>query len=411
MKNEKRKRLVIPAGLLPLAVSFTWYGGQMGAGTASGANHMNYFVKFGWYGVIFAVLGLIIELWYYYWALELSRTTGIYKSQNFLREAFYPYEKILMPVYDILAISGYTVATGSCMSGFAEVLNNYWGVNYMVALILSFAAFMIIAWFGMKAIRAVGSTLTIIMVAIVILTLCIGLPANWDNIAANWTARAVGEGSKYGSLGWALWYVILFGALQTQVVTTIAPACEGIIRTKRDSLLASAVGFICLFITMVPLSLLLLGRWPGNLDGTSIYILEAVQNLEGASIIKILYPVLLVCAFITTGPNYIFNQTERWSEANFWNKIKNENSIFQKHTVRKLIVMVIYVAISFLLAVKGFGFVTNTLMPLLSYGWLITLIVFAITVPVRVIKYRKELAANGCIVTSAEKRATDTQNS
>lgn len=97
----------------------------MGSGTASGANHMNYFVRFGWYGVIFAGVALLFELWYYYWTMELSRTTGIYKSSTFLREVFHPYDKILMPIYDVLALSAFTVSTGSCMAGCAEVLNSY----------------------------------------------------------------------------------------------------------------------------------------------------------------------------------------------------------------------------------------------------------------------------------------------
>lgn len=402
---QKKQMSKLHLWLLPLAVSFTWYGGQMGSGTASGANHMNYFVRFGWYGVIFAGVALLFELWYYYWTMELSRTTGIYKSSTFLREVFHPYDKILMPIYDVLALSAFTVSTGSCMAGCAEVLNSYWSVNYMLSLAIIFVAFMVIAWFGMKAIRAVGSALTICMVAIVILVIVVGLPANWDNIVYNWTNRTVGEGPKYGSLGWAIWYVILFAALQTQVLSTIAPACEGMINKKSDSLKASLVGFICLFITMVPLSLLLLGRWPGNLNGTSIFLLEAVQNLPAGGLIKILYPILLVCAFITTGPNYIFNQTERWSEAKFWTKITKEDSFFRKMNVRKFIVMVIYVGISFLLAVKGFGFVTNTLMPALSYGWLITLVAFGIAVPVKVCAYRRALK-NGKAIVTAEQRRT-----
>ncbi len=391
MKSENKKgtKSIIPAMLLPLAVSCTWYGSQMGAGTASGANQMNYFVKFGWYGVIFSAVGLLLEFWYFYWAIEFSRETGIYKARDYLREAFHPHEKILLPIYDILALSAYSVATGSCMSGFATVLSDYWGLNYMAALIGSFVLFMVIAWYGMNAIRAVGTALTFIMVAIVLVTLCIGIPANWENIMVNWTSHAVGSEGIYRSLGWAVWYIFLFAASQTQVVTIMAPACKGVIRSKKDTFLACAVGFLFLFVTMVPLSLLLLGRWPGNLNGTSVYILEAVQSLKGGTIVKILYPVLLVSAFTTTGPNYIFNQTERWSEAGFWNRIKNEESVFRKSSVRRIVAMTVYVGISFLLSVNGFGFVTNTLMPALSYGWMIMFVIFMFVVPRKVQRLRK----------------------
>ena len=179
----------------------------------------------------------------------------------------------------------------------------YFDMNYFLGLVIWTVVFMALALFGMKAIRAVGTTLTIAMIAIVLVVLIIGIPANWDSIVENISTRAVGEGSMYGSVWWAVWYVFLFAALQTQTASTMSVHCEGVINTKRDSLKAALFAFCLLFITMVPLSLLLLGRWPGNLNGTSIYILEAIENLPGAAFVKAAYPILLMCAFVTTGPN------------------------------------------------------------------------------------------------------------
>lgn len=402
--NKAKKTSALSAMMAPLMVGATWYGSQMGSGTASGANHMNYFVKFGWYCFIFAAVALVMELWYYYWVFELSRTTGKYNSREFLTEAFYPYQNILLPVYDILAIAAFTISTGSCLAGAAEVLVKYFDMNYYVSLIIWMVIFVALAMFGMKAIRAVGTALSVAMVAAVIVVLCIGIPANWSSIVNNISTHAVGEGPKYGSLGVAVWYVFLFASLQTQTASTMSVHCEGVINSKKDSLKAAVFAFVLLFITMVPLSLLLLGRWPGNLTGTSIYILEAIDNLEGAGFVKAIYPVLLMCAFVTTGPNFLYNQTQRWSSAKFWDKV-SAKSVFSKENVKRFTVAVIYILICLLLAVKGFGFVTNTLMPALSYGWFILFVVFAIVTPIRVLRMRKEEKTTGHIVTASEKIA------
>lgn len=401
MKGKKTS--LITAAMAPLMVGATWYGSQMGSGTASGANHMNYFVRFGWYCFIFAAIALVLELWYYYWVFELSRTTKKYESRAFLTEAFYPYEKALLPIYDILAIAAFTISTGSCLAGAAEVMVTYFDMNYFLGLVIWTVVFMALALFGMKAIRAVGTTLTIAMIAIVLVVLIIGIPANWDSIVENISTRAVGEGSMYGSVWWAVWYVFLFAALQTQTASTMSVHCEGVINTKRDSLKAALFAFCLLFITMVPLSLLLLGRWPGNLNGTSIYILEAIENLPGAAFVKAAYPILLMCAFVTTGPNFLFNQTERWSNAGFWRGIKDSNP-FSNMKLRRFVVALIYLAICFVLAVRGFGFVTNTLMPALSYGWILLLVVFGIATPIRVRKMRREYEKTGHVTTAAELR-------
>ena len=388
---NKKTPLRFAAFFLPFMVGATWYGSQMGSGTASGALHMTYFVRFGYYGVIFSGLALLVELWFYFWAVELSRTTNTFSTKEFLSLAFHPFEKVLLPIYDIMAICAFSATVSSCIAGAAELLNTYLGINYYLGLIITAALFIVLTMFGISAIRAVGTVLTVAMITIIILFIVAGLPANWESIVQNWTSRAVGEGEKYGSLGWGIWHIFLFASMQVPTASILSTACKGCIKTGRDSLKAVLFGFVCLFITMVPISLLLFGRWPANLEsGTSIYVLEAIQNLENFAFLKIAYPLLLASAFITTGPNYIFNLSERWSSITLWDKFKNPNTPLKKLWLRKFIIAVLFCAVCVAMAVNGFGFVTNTILPLTSYGWFAIFIIFALFVPVKVMKnYRK----------------------
>ena len=373
--------------LLPFTVGATWYGSQMGSGTASGALHMTYFVRFGYYGVIFSAIALLVELWFYFWVVELSRRTQCYSTKEFLQTAFHPFEKILMPAYDIMAICSFSAATASCMAGAAELLNSYLGVDYYIWLAVVVAVFMAITMFGINAIRAVGSVLTVAMVTIIILFLAVGIPANWESIVSNWSARAVGEGEKYGNVGWAVWHIFLFASMQVPTASILSTACKGCVKSLRDSLKAVLFGFVCLFITMVPISLLLFGRWPENLEsGTAIYVLEAIEHLEGAAFIKAAYPLLLASAFVTTGPNYIFNLSERWSKISLWDNLKNPKNPLKKLWFRKFSVAALFCAVCVVMAVNGFGFVTNTILPLTGYGWFVIFLIFAIFVPIKVIR-------------------------
>lgn len=405
--EEKRKPVTKAHLIAVLGVVWVWFGAQMGSGTACGNNHMNYFVGFGWVGLITVVLAMLLEFWMFYWGMELSRITGASHFSSWMREITYPLDKIFVPLFDVLCLIVFPVYIGSCLAGTAEVTSQYLGINYYVALIGGVILFMLIAVFGMKLLAKVQLVLSACIIGVIIYFLCIGVPANWDASVANFTSHRVGEG-MYGSLGWALMYVVLFVAMQFSNLSSMPAAMKGRLASKHDTKMVVAITGFFLVIVYFCMSFVLLGRWPGNL-GAEIFTLEAVQALNDP-LIQVLYPILLFCAFISTGPVFVFSLTDRWSSLSFWDRLKKDNIFRAKPKFRRACVGAVIVAAALYISTYGFGFVTHYMFVFTSWAFLpFCFIPVVFFVPFRVRKMRKEYAETGKITTAASIREAEAE--
>ncbi|SDY22646.1 hypothetical protein [Eubacterium barkeri] len=405
MENKGKKSALIKGLLGPISIGCVWYGAQMGSGTASGANQMTYFVRFGWIGLFTTVLAIAVQVWFFYWGIELSRVSGQHHYQGWIRELVYPLDKFCVPLFDVLCLLIFPIFTGSCMAGSAQVLTDYLGMNYTIALVAIMVVFVLMAAYGTKIISTISSGLTLTMVVVLIVTLVLGIPSNWDNIVLNFNNRVTGEG-MYSSIPMAFWYAVLFISTQTVNLSGLPAVTKGVLKSKQDTKIVCIVATVCVMITMFGLSLLLFGRFPGNLDAV-IYTLEAVNDLN-SPFIYYAYPILLFCAFISTGPIFVYGQADRWSNAKFWDKLKETNLLKQKQGLRMALVGALFVIMSFLYSTLGFGFVTTTLFAWQSYVWIpIALIPLIFIAPFRVRRMRRQLETTGKVTTAASIRAAE----
>lgn len=407
--SEKKFGLSGPVIAL-LGVVWVWFGAQMGSGTACGNNHMNYFVEFGWIGLITVCLAVILELWMFYWGMEISRITKAHHFSSWMREITYPFDKIFVPLFDVLCLIVFPTYVGSCLAGTAEIVSQYLGLNYWVALVLGVILFLLIAIFGIKLLTKVQLALTICIVFVVIYFLCIGIPANFEAAAENWNNRIGGIGGIYDSVPWALMYVVLFVAMQFSNLTSMPAAVKGRLRSKKDTLFVVLATGVLLMLVYFGMSFLLFGRYPDNL-GAEIFTLEAVQAINDP-LIQVLYPILLFAAFLSTGPVFVFSVTDRWASFRMWDRLKESNVFRKKPLARKALVGGLFIAVSMYISTYGFGFVTHYMFVFTSWAFLpFCFIPVVFLVPLRVRRMRKELAATGKVTTAASIREKEVYQS
>ncbi|MDO4399742.1 MAG: hypothetical protein Q4D27_02195 [Coriobacteriia bacterium] len=404
-KQEGKKSLFGPQMILILGVVWVWFGAQMGSGTACGNNHMNYFVGFGWIGLITVLLAMALEFWMFYWGMELSRVTKAHHFSSWMREVTYPYDKIFVPLFDVLTLIVFPVYIGSCLAGTAEITSQYLGLPYMLALVCAVILFMLIAIYGMKLLAKVQMVLSACIIGVIIYFLIIGIPANFDASVSRITNNMLGDGDVYGSLAWALMYVVLFVAMQFSNLSSMPAAIKGRLHSKMDTKKVVAITGFFLIIVYFAMSFVLLGRWPENL-GAEIFTLEAVQALNDP-LIQVLYPILLFCAFISTGPVFVFSLTDRWASLAFWDKMDEKNILKRNVSLRRGLIGAIILAIALYISTYGFGFVTHYMFVFTSWAFLpFCFIPMVFIVPFRVRKLRNE-AREGKLVTANEIRAAE----
>lgn len=404
-QKEGKKGLFSAQMMLILGVVWVWFGAQMGSGTACGNNHMNYFVGFGWIGLITVLLAMGLEFWMFYWGMELSRVTKAHHFSSWMREVTYPYDKIFVPLFDVLTLIVFPVYIGSCLAGTAEITSQYLGLPYMLALACAVILFMLIAIYGMKLLAKVQMVLSACIIGVVIYFLIIGVPANFDASMSRITGNMLGDGDVYGSLAWALMYVVLFVAMQFSNLSSMPAAIKGRLHSKHDTKKVIAITGVFLIIVYFAMSFVLLGRWPENLTA-EIFTLEAVQALNDP-LIQVLYPILLFCAFISTGPVFVFSLTDRWSSLAFWDKMDEKNILKRNVSLRRGLIGAIILAVALYISTYGFGFVTHYMFVFTSWAFLpFCFIPMVFIVPFRVRKLRNE-AREGKLVTANEIRAAE----
>ena len=393
-KQSKSKGASI---LVLFTMAAVWFGAEMGGGTASGANMMNFFVKVGWIGLWFSLISTCGEGWYFYWGNELARITGKRTYADWLHELWYPADKVIVPILDIFILLTYPIFISSTISGVATLLNTHFGIQYTLGVIIVTALFIIMTIVGIKMIQGIGTWLTILIVLMIAVVLVIGIPKFWPEIVHVQQNRIMGEG--YTVLG-GIWLALSAWGQQASLVNVTVSTWTGL-ESKRDVKKTVFIGVILLLIVKFGLTMLLQGRWPGNLSAP-IYILEAT-SAAGSKIIAVLYPILLAACFISTGPVCIYAQTDRWSKHSFWEKMSDGNW-FKKHRVA--LCTLFFAGIGFLLAQFDFNTITGVIQVYAAYFWLLLFgIPISIICPLRVRRMRREKAETGKIMLAEDRRA------
>lgn len=381
-----------------VVVACIWFSALMGSGTSTGNNQMNFFIRFGYIGVATACFMVLLQVWTYYWGIELARITKTYHYSAWIREVTYPYDKIGVPLFDVLNLISMPIFAGSALAGGAELMSEYLGISYFVGVAIMAGIFLFIAVSGVKALGQASSILSFLIIIMVVYFLAVGIPANWGNAMRNIANQVMGEG-VYSSIGFAILFAVLFTSIQISSLASMPVAIEGKLRSKRDTKGVCLIAGTMLTIAFVGLCIVLLGRFPGNLS-EEIFVLEAIQSLDNP-LISFGYPLLLFCAFVSSGTVIVFAQSDRWTAANVWNNLQNDHILRRYPRIRKAVVAVLFLLLSFIFSIGGFGFVTQYLFVIVAVIYLPTVFFpVAVLMPLRVRRMRRELRQTGNTTTA-----------
>lgn len=386
MRKQTKERTKV-SWLTVVAISCLWFGGEMGSGTASGANSMNYFVKVGWIGLWLCLVATVMQSWYGYWSNEYSRLTNQHTYADFLHQVWRPMDKYMVPLFDLFVVATSPIFISGCISGVATMFDQYFGMNYALSVLLVTLAYLVIALAGVKLLERIGTALTAVIVVAIIVVLGVCIPRFWTGIMEAQRNRTMGEGY---TMARAIWLMIAAWGQQSSCINTSVTTNHAL-KTRDSVIKAVAIHIGLMTVVKWGLTLMLQGRWPGNLDAP-IYILEATEAV-GSAAIGVFYPILLAACFISTGPLSIYSNAVRWTSSKIWDKLADGN-LFKKH--KKLTCAVVFTLLSYLLANFDFNFITGVIQVKASYLWLLLYAVpVSIICPIKVKKLRRKISAMG----------------
>lgn len=281
------------------------------------------------------------------------------------------------------------------MHGVATLLNTYFGVTYTVGVVIVTIAFIAMTIIGIKMIQALGTWLTVVIVLTILVVLAIGIPEFLPAVIEVQKNRTMGEGY---TIAGGIWLAVSAWGQQASLVNVSVSTWTGL-DSKKDVKKTVILGVLMLLIVKFGLTVLLQGRWPGNLNAP-IYLLEATDAV-GSTFITVVYPILLAACFISTGPVMIYTQSDRWSQHSIWDKLPDTNW-FKKH--KFAVCTTFFAGVGFLLAQFDFNTITGVIQVYAAYLWLFLFgIPISIICPLRVRRMRKELAETGKVTTAEER--------
>lgn len=131
---------------LPMLCAFAWFGHACGSSFATGRLAVQYCTKHGPIGIIGGILIFLMAGAWMYITLEYGR---LIKSKNYhdIVSTIYWDNKavggVMSVVWDVIQLYSIVITSGACFAGSGSVLQDAFGLNYNIGMIL-FAAIMVV---------------------------------------------------------------------------------------------------------------------------------------------------------------------------------------------------------------------------------------------------------------------------
>lgn len=360
------------------SVASVWFGSHAGGGFATGNQATQYFVQYGWYGPLMAVISMAILALVLREIIIMTNNHGFTNYKQVFEELFYPYTKIeiFFEIFNyIIALS----ATGAAIAGAATLFTDY-GVNYTVAVIGVSVILFILTIFGANLVAKASTVMSICILICCAIIFFIGIKTRQMEIA---TVIATRQTSGTGILQPIL-KVLSYAGFQVLCAPALI-SCSFLLKTKENATKATIIGFIMNALALGLSCLMLLGWYSEySITGTELPTLYICNQL-GIPFLYYFYTISLFLCFISTGVSCIFGLVPRFENT----------KILQKFNVnkRRMIISLSGLILSTLVSMAG---LTNIIKYAYVYSGYLSVIV--VVIPVLTIghyKNKKWLAENG----------------
>lgn len=349
-------------------IAAVWFGAHVGGGFASGSQTMSFFIKYGRWAALFAVLSMVVVALTYRENMIMARHYDAYDYHSFGKVLFYPYQKFFSPIYDICYISAGLLAVSASIAGAAALISQTMNVSYLVSVAIIGVLTLLLSMFGAEEVSKASSALTIIIVVSFLVICLTGIFRNSATLTEN-LATSTQQGGFLRGASKALSYAGFqcFAFLGLLGATSL---------TKKDDdcTKVTTIGFI-LNGVMIALTVFLIQAFMPAVQGETLPILATTQ-IMGGGWLQVVYSIALFCAFLSTAVAVVYGNI------NLFTRLFREKNIVKKETkTLPLVVGIAIVVISMAVSMLGltkiiavgysyFGYIGIFLviLPSLTYG-------------------------------------------
>ncbi len=311
MENDtKNKTTSIAIGL-----ACVWMGTHFGPGVASGTQILQYWVKYGIWGPLCAILAMCLLGYCLYCSMEFSRVYKTYNYGDWIQQVFGM--KWVAILFDISFVITMMTALGGSLNAIATLLQNQFGLNYWLGVALVIICAALLCAFGAKLVSKASTYMMYLVIAVLALIIILSMSSGKLDLGAAIANQANDPGIE-PSLPKALWSGVIYAAFQATVIANISSVANQL-PNRSTSKKAAIIGICGNALMLAGLSLFLLSAT----SLTDYDVLDTAANplpfygildYLGFGWAKVVYVVTVFIAVLSTAVGFCFGGLARFSK-------------------------------------------------------------------------------------------------
>lgn len=348
MSNDKKNGSLA----LIFGVAFVWFTTHFGGGFASGAQLYTYYVKYGIWCLIMPLLAMGYNAFFFAYSLKFARKHEVYDYRSYNNAFYGKFAPIFSNLFEILYICVMCVAPAVAFATGGATLSTVTGLPYLLCTVIIGIFIFVVAIFGTELVRKVASTLSILIIAGLLIVYVPNIIAGWGDIKA--TANTMMTTSA--SFGSALYSAFIYGTFQLANIAVFVQHAKSFPQPG-DAKKSMFIGWIinALLMTMVALGLMCVSSNP-DIVNQSVPTIFMVKNGVGASFMTPLISILIILGAVSTAVNMVAAMVKRVCNSIETPEEKEKEEKTGKPGVKSIVVALVCCLVDF--GIAQFGLLT-----------------------------------------------------
>lgn len=354
MKEKTSAKNIAAKGsfALTFSVGSVLFSAHAGGGFATGNQANTYYVGLGWLGPISTVIAMLLLTLTMREAMIMYNSRGLKSHKELFETLYHPLDKcyVLFEVFFYIMV---LMAVAAAISGAASALNQYFGLNYYIGIVIVGALVLLLTIFGADLVRKVSTYMGIAILVTAITIYTIGIFKSktlFTVMSADFSA--VG----FKNIPKAILNAFTYAGFQCVTLPTMI-ACGTPLKGKKNCSKSMWISFVMNSVALV-LSVFMLMSWKGyysSVEGGSTIPTLTVCTEMGMKWLTVIYGICLLLCLISTGVTTTFGFVARFENHKVFKKIKSQR-------VRSAVVSAFIIILSMTISLVG---LTN----IIKYGY------------------------------------------
>ena len=300
---------MIDKNKMPIAigVAFVWFTTQFGGGFASGNQLRAFFINFGVWAFLTCVLAQAIGAFYQWYALKYAKKHNVYDYRSFNNKFYGKYAPIFSNLYELVYLVTICVAPAAAFATGVSTMKAAFGLNEIIGNLFVGIFIFIVAVYGTNVVRKVAATLSVLIVAGLLIVYIPNIIVQWSDISANIATSMAAP----APMGKAFWVGIVYAAFQLGSIGLIIQHAKPF-ETEREAKTSMVIGFFVNagIILMAVLGLMAITHDP-NFATENIPLLILVNRGVAPNLLRPIISILIVLGSVSTAVNMIAGMSNR----------------------------------------------------------------------------------------------------